>query len=336
MRQVRVGIGRALDRLAGLALLRRIVVSREPQPPTPEAEARDRQLTRAAVVVTLLVVLQGVGLQALFGSVTEAWNFASDQARTAPPSGLRLFLFLLVFAFSAVTFVPCLAEAAESTRAYVSGSTADVRPHGEERKHNAVVVALSLMNEDPFEELRRLVDDLAREFQKDSAARVAEFCEPSDHERRKSLRQLNWQQAIRAIDHHVRWEDGAPRLPEVWVMTSRESDGQFPDFRDHVAKLYGFRPATLAGLVRKVEPPVDFESYEEVYKRLAGLVGDLDARLGDGETVIDITGGQKPFSIAGAVVSLGHPDRKFSYVPEGGRPKFYNAQLDVRIPGRVG
>lgn len=41
--------------------------------------------------------------------------------------------------------------------------------------------------------------------------------------------------------------------------------------------------------------------------------------------MIDATGGQKPFSIAAAIVSLRSPDQAFKYVSNQGEVKHYNA-----------
>lgn len=115
----------------------------------------------------------------------------------------------------------------------------------------------------------------------------------------------NWQQILRGIEPHQN------RLKYLYLIGSKESF----NYLDKAGALIKQYCSNIN--VFKANEPVEFEELEKLTKVIYSAISILkdvkDERLGDDDIIIDITGGQKVSSIAGAVVTLNSSVR-FQYV----------------------
>jgi hypothetical protein len=156
----------------------------------------------------------------------------------------------------------------------------------------------------------------------------------------ESLRALvtRWQQNVRAVVYH------GEALEAVYVLPSQKSMAQWSEF---VAFMHALFPALKVKYVRADDgdffrrpskpndPPRDYESHAYVW---AGLLEAIDQAiddfaaagrlLADDEICIDVTPGQKTFSIAGASVTLNR-ELRLSYVSPDGHVRVYQAEADT-------
>jgi hypothetical protein len=131
---------------------------------------------------------------------------------------------------------------------------------------------------------------------------------------RRDLGNLNWRMPLEAIAYHL------PRLRQVVVISSAHVDGsrkQFPTFKELVGRLFPgaeLRVQDVAELDSRYDPGLDFNDVEKV----AAATDDAYVRLREtglraDRILIDITGGLKTNSIAGAAVALAE-GRRIQYV----------------------
>lgn len=156
---------------------------------------------------------------------------------------------------------------------------------------------------------------------------------------RAGLARVSWRMPLQAIAHHARGRtDGTPgALQRVVVIGSSDrqpGDGtgtvhHFKKFRDLVGKLRQDDPnasefsiSDLHGLIRKYRVRVvkdysngvDFEKPSELEEAVYHAFLALNqSGIPDEDILVDVTGGQKPLSIAGAVVALAK-QRRIQYI----------------------
>jgi hypothetical protein len=159
-----------------------------------------------------------------------------------------------------------------------------------------------------------------------------------------------WQQNIRAMWFHADPKVRASRrLKAVLVLPSAESLAQFELFKEYARALLG--PDIAVDFVRQSTGSAeffcirdaarmecrDYESYDYVWDGLerAKEQAKEHGAYTDADICIDATPGQKPFSIAAAIITL-NTDIVFSYVTPalpgssyGGEVKLYDAYIDV-------
>lgn len=117
----------------------------------------------------------------------------------------------------------------------------------------------------------------------------------------------SWEMPYLAINHH------AERLEELYVFTSPGDNGshrQFGHFTRAISSLFSsLKIHELTG------EGIDFEDVAAIHECLDKLYEQLDHRgiYGEHDVILDITGGQKTNSIAGAMATLAE-GRKFQYV----------------------
>jgi hypothetical protein len=147
---------------------------------------------------------------------------------------------------------------------------------------------------------------------------------------------LKWQQNVRAARQH------GDRLQAILVLPSEESLQQWEHFCGFmefffpgisVRRVLGhngqpFRQPTAPGT-----KDFDYEDYEYVWTGLTRAVDQAqesfhDRPLADDEICIDVTAGQKTFTMAGANVTL-NLQRKLSYVSNDGIVAVYHAEIDT-------
>lgn len=129
-----------------------------------------------------------------------------------------------------------------------------------------------------------------------------------------------WQQNFRAIAIQ------RPRLRALVVLTSRVSHADFPRFETLLRAL--LRPFGREIVISEIEVE-EFENYEPLRQAFATArqrVKAWGARLDD--ICIDVTAGQKIFSIAGAIETI-NSGTVFSYVTNAGDVWIYDASIEI-------
>ena len=146
----------------------------------------------------------------------------------------------------------------------------------------------------------------------------------------------NWQQPLRALR-------GMHQLETIYLIGSPDAAGYQPLGLDETGEplensagfkqtpgsgkgshtylrlcqrlLEGYLPVG-DGIPRAVIPwhvPVDFESFNDLTKELRNILRPLREKLSPRQILVDVTGGQKVTSIAGAVLTLNN-ELRFQYV----------------------
>jgi len=120
-------------------------------------------------------------------------------------------------------------------------------------------------------------------------------------------KRINWEIPAIAIKYHL------PKLKNVVVITSNQSNKQFNEFKDFIKRIFPENDINI----EMYKNSVDFENIEEVYTHLKNAFYNLKnsgKAKRDREIIIDVTGGLKIPSIAGAIFTLEKEERKFQYV----------------------
>lgn len=149
----------------------------------------------------------------------------------------------------------------------------------------------------------------------------------------------NWQPLARAFYYHQ--QNGG--LKHVMLLTSKDGPG-VNDSGSHsqiglaielFSDLLNRDARSIVTVNRGEYCPVDFENLEEIVgalKRTLSHVND-NLKIEDEQIVLDVTGGQKTTSIAGALVTLDRPGLMFQYMPLGrgseAKPKAYEASTSA-------
>jgi hypothetical protein len=138
--------------------------------------------------------------------------------------------------------------------------------------------------------------------------------DPERYEEIKSLEDLR--RVSEDKNQHLRWEmpiiainEYKKSLKKIVVIPSQQSYEQFSHFKDLVVRIFG------DGVVVDVKREVDFEKIEDIQEVIEEIYESFKREgFKNADIVIDITGGQKPVSIAGAAATIIYPDRYFQYV----------------------
>lgn len=117
----------------------------------------------------------------------------------------------------------------------------------------------------------------------------------------------SWEMPLLAIEYHQK------RLEQLFVFTSAGANGthhQFKAFHDIIAARY-----PKLKIIEMTGEGTDFEDMATVHRELDQLYEQFDRlpEYGSQDIILDITGGQKPNSIAGALATLAE-GRQFQYV----------------------
>jgi hypothetical protein len=122
---------------------------------------------------------------------------------------------------------------------------------------------------------------------------------------KNTLNGTEWEMPVKAIEHH------SPEV--VYVLTSEGSTGTtnlMPLFQTTIEKLF-------PSVIKVVEFPkggIDFEDIRKVFSSIEDLYREAIRKgFKEDEIIVDITGGQKTNSIAGAIATLSI-GRKFQYI----------------------
>lgn len=147
---------------------------------------------------------------------------------------------------------------------------------------------------------------------------------------------LPWQQNVRALYAHLK--DGGP-LEAVYILPSEMSAPQVDAFINTM-QVISPKPLRMARVTAADActpyrtPGIGGESYETylyVYgglrRAVAQAKADAGGALTNNDICIDVTAGQKTFSIAGAIVTL-NEDLLISYVTNAGGTLLYDAKVN--------
>ncbi len=153
----------------------------------------------------------------------------------------------------------------------------------------------------------------------------------------------NWEPCLRGIEIH------AGTLERLYVIASKASISQVDAFCAHIRayqasgvlrrelKIYpvdharkSLQPIEDEGGGRTHGAGIDFEDYMQIKQAIRHAV---DHAGDEGETVIDITGGQKPNSLVGGIMTLDR-DLLVQYVQTGNdkKPRFYRIVKKPNLP----
>ncbi len=140
------------------------------------------------------------------------------------------------------------------------------------------------------------------------------------------LRDSRWsgQQMLRAIRTH---RDTLERI--ILVGSQASATDAFVSLLTAYKEKGGLRYGARTSV------PVDFEDFDAVSNVLRGEIGRLRKEgYVDADIVIDITGGQKPNSIAAAAVTLEYGDILFQYVKTGGDHTVVAYDIGIHVPAQ--
>ncbi|TCK06211.1 hypothetical protein [Phorcysia thermohydrogeniphila] len=119
----------------------------------------------------------------------------------------------------------------------------------------------------------------------------------------------NWEVPLRAIAYH------GEKLERLIVLTSPQSSKQFALFKKLASSFFKGDSRLLSVLEKAQEVKInDFEDIEEVFGALNSIYQRLsEDGYKDRDVIVDVTGGQKTVSIAGAFMTL-YRGREFQYI----------------------
>jgi hypothetical protein len=137
----------------------------------------------------------------------------------------------------------------------------------------------------------------------------------------------NWKQILRAIEPHM------GIVQRVYLVGSVNSDGS-GSYKHLVACARFLRVYLITTEVIPIGRGIDFEDFNAVVESLREVIAaeKKRGRLKENDMAIDVTGGQKTASIAGASIVF-NSDVVFQYVQsDTAQPKVYLYDLVYRIP----
>jgi hypothetical protein len=130
----------------------------------------------------------------------------------------------------------------------------------------------------------------------------------STQDARANLSGLNWQQLVRAIEEHT------STLESICLICSAESEKQF---ELAAAFLKHYLPRQQ---LRTRKSVCDFWNVEQMYREINIYIkAEKKHGIKEDDIIVDVTGGYKTSSIAGAMATLAHPGLMFQYVSSGSR-----------------
>jgi hypothetical protein len=139
----------------------------------------------------------------------------------------------------------------------------------------------------------------------------------------------NWEQMMRGVggqhEHQQR------QLKEVHLIGSCGTAGSFGELEQAKEFLGRYFPADSGVTVALHETCVNFENFGQTSEAIRTVVDDIKTRsMKDRDIAIDVTGGFKIVSIAGAAVTFQNNDLLMQYVTNGGGVKTYNIEIAAR------
>jgi len=129
----------------------------------------------------------------------------------------------------------------------------------------------------------------------------------------------SWRMPVEAVKYHL------PKLKKIVVITSPQSSEYLDNFKKLLESVFG---EEIPGIVTEKQIS-NFENMQEVFNILDEIYEELTKEgYRNKDAIIDITGGQKINSIAGALMTLLYNDREFQYISTN---TFEIKSYDVRL-----
>ena len=128
----------------------------------------------------------------------------------------------------------------------------------------------------------------------------------------------SWRMPLEAIEHHQQ------KLEKLILITSPQSSNQLVAFKELINRFFGKKITNIL-----IEAEVsNFENIKEIFNTLDKIYEDLEKEgYKNKDVIIDVTGGQKTNSIAGAFMTLLY-DREFQYISTNTKElKSYDVRL---------
>lgn len=295
--------------------------AKQPERPAPE-EKWTREVRRACRWAFGSIITAGLG----FESLVKLYELWAERTGLEPDTRAALtFAFIAFAGIGFVAFWHFFQAAVRQGRMVLTTSQAEITREKNAKPYAGLITALSTCHDHAKAlEVAELLADRSSSPQE----RLAAFCVDAD------LNGVSWQQTIRGICHHIRWDAAPVVVPEVRVLLSgpNGSAKQWPRFKRLLEILFAGVPGALERIVPVGEGDgagerygIDFESYDEVVRSIEAQILAIERIVGRDKVMIDATGGQKPFSIAAAIVTLRSPMQHFQYVTNQGEVTYYNA-----------
>jgi hypothetical protein len=147
---------------------------------------------------------------------------------------------------------------------------------------------------------------------------------------------LPWQQSLRSVWNYIIAPNRKEPVKAILVVPSRESATDFCAFRDLLhdrlqdALTRGKFGGPLPAVKLVTETGIDYEDYNSIVETLNDAVDIAVKEFGAShrEICLDATAGFKIFSIATSIVTLNR-GLIFSYINNDGRPRYYDAKIDM-------
>jgi len=167
------------------------------------------------------------------------------------------------------------------------GSTIDFDVYEEQpKKRSVLIIFLSPLRRDSLKKVEEMLENLRKEEDLPEDLNVLS----------------SWRMPYEAVKYHL------PKLKKIVVITSEKSSAQFPLFKKLFKRL--FRKDLEVEEVKLGS----FEDVGKVFRELDSIYRRLGEQgIKEKDVIVDVTGGQKPNSIAGALMTL-YYDRDFQYV----------------------
>jgi len=286
------------------------------------ARSVSRRFFLFSAFVTAIVIVQNLFALAVFDVIKLV------QGEESPIRGAELFWdisacfgVLSVFCATGV-FAFCLRHGLVRCRAI---------PRDRPDPCSALIVGLSDI--DPRSPLTRAAIERQLEALASLPLSVLMLSQPEFQQRRgalsdaqiaafESMSPLGWQRIFRAAALHL------PRLRRLLVVTSEQSDKDFDRFHKIAART--LRKAGYdVDVINATPGGINFERYQDISVALRRATELAAALSGRGHNVcIDVTGGSKVFSIAGAIAAL---NRRIplTYMNPKGQPIAYDTSIEI-------
>jgi len=249
-----------------------------------------------AIIVALLSIVAGWipdGLSEILSAVFFDGNFKKGLTLFGSGAFILLILTCLALRYSEEGKFEVFEDAPEKKRILIPFLSA-VAPRGELKDSQTLV-----------EEIKKIPEGKSLKEKFDIV------------QNNPSLR--SWRMPLEAIKYHQ------PKLKKIVVITSPESSKQLTAFKELVRKFFG---KEIAKAIEEKQVS-SFENIKELFNVLNEVYAELEKEgYRSKDAIIDVTGGQKINSIAGAFMTSFYNNREFQYISTN---TFEVKSYDVRL-----
>lgn len=285
------------------------------------SEQIDGERAAAAMVIMqffLALIAAGLCLEAIF-----------ELVKFVPAGWWTVPLLLLTFALTFCILAFAVGRTAQQGHdLFIADSSADDIKIPVEKLYDRAYLQKTIRDYDaliiPLSEGDGAAVELGDHVEKSRDRRLERVCQEADNSKKWKC---NWQQVFRAIRPHLMRRE-QPHLPQIHLLTTRESAKDYQAFEGLFEKVFGdlLGDRKPGDFLHVAGDHLDFEDYSAVYQRLNQLRDKLERDHGEGNVLIDMTGGQKPLACAALAISLRRPGDELSYVTNDGDFRIYKVR----------